>query len=51
MFEVLAQRISPTLEGSATVVAVFYSREEADAHAVALNSKAFTPFFYFVGVR
>jgi hypothetical protein len=51
MFEVLAQRIMPTVSGSATVVAVFYSRDEAAAHALALNSKAHNPFYYFVAHR
>ena len=51
MFEVLAQRIIPTVSGSATVVAVFYSRDEAAAHALALNSKAHNPFYYFVNER
>lgn len=51
MFEVLAQRIIPTVSGSATVVAVFYSRDEAAAHALALNSKAHNPFYYFVNQR
>ena len=51
MFEVLAQRITPTIENSATIVAVFYSRDEAAAHALALNSKAHNPFYYFVNER
>jgi len=51
MFEVLAQRILPAIEDSATVVAVFYTLEEAKAHAVALNSKAHNPFYFFVNAR
>ena len=51
MFEVLSQRISPAISGTADVVAVFYSRAEADAHALACNCKAHTPFYYFVNVR
>jgi hypothetical protein len=51
MFEVLAQRIAPAIENTATIVAVFYSRDEAAAHALALNSKAHNPFYYFVNER
>jgi hypothetical protein len=51
MFEVLAQRVIPAISGSATIVAVFYSRDEAAAHALALNSKAHNPFYYFVAHR
>jgi hypothetical protein len=51
MFEVLAQRILPAIENSAYVVAVFYSAGEAKAHALALNSKAYNPFYFWVNER
>jgi len=51
MFEVLARRLSPATDGTAVVVAVFSSYREAKAHALALNCKPYTPFFYTVAER
>jgi len=47
MFHVLAQRITPRAASYAEVVAVFYDLEEAEAHALELNQKVFTPCFHW----
>jgi len=47
MFHVLSQRITPRAASYAEVVAVFYDLEEAEAHALELNQKVFTPCFHW----
>lgn len=47
MFHVLAKRITPRAASYADVIAVFYDLDEAKAHALELNQKPFSPFFYW----